>query len=212
LIKGILYPALRKQLGHFSDKTGEHTRIAGDYHLCGDIEYVDQNPIGKSSRSNPATYIKAFDEIRKLYADQKHAKANGYKPSHFSFNVPGGRCEMCQGEGEITVEMQFMADVHLVCEACNGKRFKEEILEVKYRDKNIFDILEMPVSEAVEFFHAGSGRTEKKIVISCKIISMLAWVCSFRTVVEHAQRWRKPKNKTCKFFKHGKDVAFDFCF
>jgi excinuclease ABC subunit A len=163
LIKGILYPALKKQLGHFSDKTGEHTRIAGDYHLCGDIEYIDQNPIGKSSRSNPATYIKAFDEIRKLFADQKHAKANGYKPSHFSFNVPGGRCEVCQGEGEITVEMQFMADVHLVCEACNGKRFKEEILEVKYRDKSIFDVLEMPVSEAVEFFNGGSSRTEKKI-------------------------------------------------
>lgn len=163
LIKGILYPALKKQLGHFSDKTGEHTRLSGDYHLTGDIEYVDQNPIGKSSRSNPATYIKAFDEIRKLFADQKHAKANGYKPSHFSFNVPGGRCEVCQGEGEITVEMQFMADVHLICEACNGKRFKEEILEVKYRDKSIFDVLEMPISEAVEFFGSGTGRTEKKI-------------------------------------------------
>ncbi len=163
LIKGILYPALKKQLGHFSDITGEHTRLAGDYHLTGDIEYVDQNPIGKSSRSNPATYIKAFDEIRKLFADQKHAKANGYKPSHFSFNVPGGRCEVCQGEGEITVEMQFMADVHLICEACNGKRFKEEILDVKYREKNIFDVLEMPISEAVAFFAEGMSRTEKKI-------------------------------------------------
>jgi len=163
LIQGILYPALKKQLGHFSDKTGEHTRIDGDFHLCEDIEYVDQNPIGKSSRSNPATYIKAYDEIRKLFSDQPHAKANGYKPSHFSFNVPGGRCEVCQGEGEITVEMQFMADVHLVCEACNGKRFKEEILDVKYHEKSIFDILEMPISEAVEFFRAGTGNTEKKI-------------------------------------------------
>lgn len=163
LVKGVLYPVLKKQFGHFTDKTGEHSRLTGDYHLVADIEYVDQNPIGKSSRSNPATYIKAFDEIRKLFADQKHANANGYKPSHFSFNVPGGRCEMCQGEGEITVEMQFMADVHLLCEACNGKRFKEEILEVKYNEKNIFDILKMPISEAVDFFRIGTSRTEKKI-------------------------------------------------
>ncbi|HOZ29817.1 MAG TPA: excinuclease ABC subunit UvrA [Bacteroidales bacterium] len=163
LVKGILYPALKKMCGFTSDKTGEFTKLDGDYHLCHNIEYVDQNPIGKSSRSNPATYIKAFDEIRKLFADQKYAKANGYKPSHFSFNVSGGRCETCQGEGEITVEMQFMADVHLVCEACNGKRFKEEILDVKYRDKNIFDILEMPVSEAVDFFKEGKSNTEKKI-------------------------------------------------
>jgi len=130
LVKGILYPALKKQYDYISDKTGEFTKLEGDFNLCSNIEYVDQNPIGKSSRSNPATYIKAFDEIRKLFADQKHAKANGYKPSHFSFNVSGGRCEVCQGEGEITVEMQFMADVHLTCEACNGKKFKEEILDV----------------------------------------------------------------------------------
>ncbi|MDD3740248.1 MAG: excinuclease ABC subunit UvrA [Bacteroidales bacterium] len=163
LVKGILYPAIKKQIDYVSDKTGEFTKLAGDYHLCNNIEYVDQNPIGKSSRSNPATYIKAFDEIRKLFADQKHAKANGYKPSHFSFNVSGGRCEACQGEGEITVEMQFMADVHLICEACNGKRFKEEILDIKYRDKNIYDILEMSVNEAVDFFGSAQGNTEKKI-------------------------------------------------
>ncbi|HNY43710.1 MAG: excinuclease ABC subunit UvrA [Bacteroidales bacterium] len=163
LVKGILYPALKKQLGHFADRTGEHESLAGDYKLCSDIEYVDQNPIGKSSRSNPATYIKAYNEIRKLFAEQPHAKANGYKASHFSFNVAGGRCETCLGEGEITVGMQFMADVHLVCDACNGKKFKEDILEVKYKGKNIYDILEMPISEAVEFFGSENKATEKKI-------------------------------------------------
>lgn len=163
LIKNILFPSIKKLLGLYADKTGEHDSLTGDIHMITDIEYVDQNPIGKSSRSNPATYIKAYDEIRKLYADQKHAKANGFKPSHFSFNVPGGRCETCQGEGEITVEMQFMADVHLVCEECGGKRFKDDILDVKYREKSIYDILEMPVSEAVEFFSEGSGKYEKKI-------------------------------------------------
>ncbi|MDD2636516.1 MAG: excinuclease ABC subunit UvrA [Bacteroidales bacterium] len=163
LIKTILYPALKKTLGQYADKTGEHDSITGDLHLITDIEYIDQNPIGKSSRSNPATYIKAYDEIRKLFADQKHSKANGYKPSHFSFNVSGGRCETCQGEGEITVEMQFMADVHLVCDECGGKRFKDDILDVKFQEKNIADVLDMPISEAVEFFSLGKGRAEKKI-------------------------------------------------
>jgi excinuclease ABC subunit A len=163
LVKGILFPAIKKLLGQFGEKTGEHTLVNGDIHMIKDIEYVDQNPIGKSSRSNPATYIKAWDEVRKLYAEQKHSKANGYKASHFSFNVTGGRCEVCQGEGEIKVEMQFMADVFLVCEACNGKRFKDDILEVKFNDKSIFDILEMTVEEAVDFFNASSGRSEKKI-------------------------------------------------
>ncbi len=163
LIKSILYPSVKKMLGLYADKTGEHDAISGDIHLIKDIEYVDQNPIGKSSRSNPATYIKVYDEIRKLFASQKHAKANAYKPSHFSFNVSGGRCETCQGEGEITVEMQFMADVHLLCEECGGKRFKDDILDVKYRGKNIFDILEMPINEAVEFFGKEKGKYETKI-------------------------------------------------
>lgn len=163
LIKGVLFPAVKKALEQYADKTGEHDLLTGDLHLVNDIEYVDQNPIGKSSRSNPATYIKAYDEIRKLYSEQQHSKANGYKPSHFSFNVPGGRCEVCQGEGEITVEMQFMADVHLLCEACNGKRFKDDILDVKFQDKSIFDVLDMPITEAVEFFNQGTGKTEKKI-------------------------------------------------
>ena len=163
LIKGVLYPALKKVLEQYAEKTGDYDELSGDIHLVRDIEYVDQNPIGKSSRSNPATYIKAYDEIRKLFASQNHAKANGYKPSHFSFNVPGGRCELCQGEGEITVEMQFMADVHLLCEACNGKRFKDDVLEVKFQEKSIFDVLDMPISEAVDFFSKGTGKTEIKI-------------------------------------------------
>ena len=164
LVKGILYPAIRRELGVSADKTGDFDQISGDIKMIKNIEYVDQNPIAKSSRSNPAIYIKAFDEIRKLFAEQKTAKLNGLKASHFSFNSEGGRCEVCQGEGEITVEMQFMSDIHLVCEACNGKRFKDEILEIKYRDKNIYDILEMSIKEAVDFFAQGDGKLEKNIV------------------------------------------------
>jgi excinuclease ABC subunit A len=162
LVKGILYPALKKRLGFTADRTGEHKTLQGDLHLISDILYVDQNPIGKSSRSNPATYIKAFDEIRKLFSEQKQAINNGYKASHFSFNVPGGRCETCNGEGEIVVEMQFMADVHLVCEDCGGKRFKDEILEIKYHDKNIHDILEMSIEEAILFFSDDKNKTAQK--------------------------------------------------
>ena len=164
LVKGILYPAIRRELGVSADKAGDFDKISGDLKMIKNIEFVDQNPIAKSSRSNPAIYIKAFDEIRKLFAEQKTAKLNGLKASHFSFNTEGGRCEVCQGEGEITVEMQFMSDIHLVCEACNGKRFKDEILEIKYRDKNIYDILEMSIEEAVEFFSQSDGKLEKNIV------------------------------------------------
>lgn len=128
------------------------------------IEFVDQNPIGKSSRSNPVTYLKAYDEIRTLFADQQSAKVMGLKPSHFSFNVEGGRCDECQGEGVIKVEMQFMADVYLVCESCGGKRFKEDILDVRYNEKNIFDILEMTVDEAMIFFGNSKSSLEKKII------------------------------------------------
>ena len=127
------------------------------------IDYVNQNPIGKSSRSNPATYLKVWDEIRKLYADQPLSKANHYKPSHFSFNIDGGRCETCQGEGVIKVEMQFMADVELICESCQGKRFKEEILEVKYYGKNVYDIMELTVNEAIDFFGSGDQSLTRKI-------------------------------------------------
>jgi excinuclease ABC subunit A len=130
------------------------------------VEMIDQNPIGKSSRSNPVTYVKAYDEIRALFADQALAKTRGYKPSHFSFNVDGGRCEICEGEGIVTVEMQFMADIHLLCEACNGKRFKQEVLEIKYKEKNVSEVLEMTVDDAVDFFNSSDrpSNTEKKIV------------------------------------------------
>ena len=164
LVSGILYPALNKYLNGAGEKPGKHDLLSGDLHLLDRVEYVDQNPIGKSSRSNPVTYLKAFDEIRKLFAAQQASRINSYKASHFSFNIDGGRCEECQGEGEIKVEMQFMADVTLVCESCQGRRFKEEILQVRFREKNIFDILEMTINEALEFFASSDGSTEKRIV------------------------------------------------
>lgn len=157
LVKQILYPALRKLKGEFGDKVGFHKQITGDTESIAQIELVDQNPIGKSSRSNPVTYIKAYDEIRDLYARQPLSKMRGFQPKHFSFNVDGGRCDTCKGEGEQVVEMQFLADVHLVCESCGGKRFKEEVLEVKYKDKSIFDVLEMSVDEAINFFYDEKG-------------------------------------------------------
>jgi excinuclease ABC, A subunit len=164
LIKTILVPALKKYYGDYSDRTGSFNKLSGDIDLVHGVEYIDQNPIGKSSRSNPVTYLKAWDDIRKIYADEKLAKLNGFKPAHFSFNVPGGRCEECQGEGIIKVEMQFMADVYLECEHCKGKRFKDEVLEIKYKDKNIYDILEMTVNQAVEFFSSGTSHSERSIV------------------------------------------------
>jgi excinuclease ABC subunit A len=136
---------------------GLHKTITGDIESVAQIEMVDQNPIGKSSRSNPVTYIKAYDEIRDLYSKQLLSKMRGFEPKHFSFNVDGGRCDTCKGEGEQVVEMQFLADVHLTCESCGGKRFKEEVLEVKYKDKSIFDVLDMSVDEAISFFIAESG-------------------------------------------------------
>lgn len=164
LVTRILHPAMTKLLGGYGDRTGQHDAILGDTHRITAVEFVDQNPIGKSSRSNPVTYLKAYDEIRKLYADQQSAKYQGLNPSHFSFNVEGGRCEECQGEGTIKVEMQFLADVYLVCESCGGKRFKDEVLEVKYRDHTIDDILNLTVDQAVELFVKGKTSTEKKIV------------------------------------------------
>lgn len=152
LVKKILYPALKKIHGGFGEFTGTHDKLSGDFNKISSVEFVDQNPIGKSSRSNPVTYIKVYDEIRNLFAEHPTSRARKYKPSHFSFNVEGGRCEVCQGEGEVTIEMQFMADIHLVCENCHGKRFKSEILDVEYRGKNIADVLDMTVDEAIEFF------------------------------------------------------------
>jgi excinuclease ABC subunit A len=152
LVKQILYPALQKMKGEFGDKVGFHKAITGDVDAIAQIEMIDQNPIGKSSRSNPVTYIKAYDEIRDLYSKQPLSKMRAFMPKHFSFNVDGGRCDTCKGEGEQVVEMQFLADVHLICESCGGKRFKEEVLEVKYKDKSIFDVLDMSVDEAIDFF------------------------------------------------------------
>ena len=152
LVKGILWPALLREKGVFTEKAGQHTAIAGDLDEISVVEYISQNPIGTSSRSNPVTYIKAYDDIRKLFAKQQASKLNGYSAKHYSFNVDGGRCESCKGEGEVTVEMQFMADVKLQCDSCDGKRFKREILEVRFAEKNIFDVLSMSVDEALAFF------------------------------------------------------------
>ncbi len=164
LVKNVFYAALKKHYGGISDRTGMFGMLKGSMHLAKDVEFVDQNPIGRSSRSNPVTYIKAYDEIRKLFAEQQLSKQMGYQASHFSFNTPGGRCEECQGEGTVTVEMQFMADIVLECEHCHGKRFKSEILEVNYKGNNIYDVLEMTVNQAIEFFSAHTGNTEKRIV------------------------------------------------
>jgi len=152
LIKRILYPALKKIYGGYGERTGRFDRLEGDYNLITAVELIDQNPIGRSTRSNPATYVKAFDDIRSLYAEQQLAKVRGYKPGFFSFNVEGGRCEECEGEGIVTVEMQFMADLHLTCESCKGKRYKEEVLDVKYLDKTISDILDLTIEQAIDFF------------------------------------------------------------
>ena len=152
LVKKILYPALGRLLGTVMDEAGKYDKLEGDYKKVTQVEFVDQNPIGKSSRSNPVTYVKAYDVIRTLYSEQSLSKQRGYKPAFFSFNVDGGRCEACQGEGIVTVEMQFMADIHLTCESCKGKRFKNEILEVTYKDKNISEVLDMTIDEAIDFF------------------------------------------------------------
>lgn len=152
LVKKILFPAMQKKLEGVGEKAGQFTELQGSYGHIKHIEYVDQNPIGRSSRSNPVTYIKAYDDIRDLFAKQKLSSIRGYQSKHFSFNVDGGRCETCKGEGEVTIEMQFMADVHLECETCNGKRFKKEVLEVTFEGKNIDDILTMTIDDAVAFF------------------------------------------------------------
>ena len=164
MIKTILVPALKKLYGDYSDRTGSFDKLTGDLKAITGVEFIDQNPIGKSTRSNPVTYLKAWDDIRKIFSDTQAAKVQGFKPAHFSFNVPGGRCEECQGEGIIKVEMQFMADVFLECEHCKGRRFKDEVLEISYKGKNIYDILEMTVNQALEFFSAGNGHSERSIV------------------------------------------------
>ncbi len=165
LVRDILYQALLREYSESSERPGEYIALEGDLKMLTNVEFVDQNPIGKSSRSNPVTYVKAYDEIRKLFADQPLSKQMGYNASYFSFNMDGGRCEECKGEGTVTVEMQFMADLVLECESCHGKRFKADTLEVKYKEKNIYDILEMTVNQAIEFF---TEHGQKKIVKKLK--------------------------------------------
>jgi excinuclease ABC subunit A len=152
LVKKIFYPALLKLIGGYGEKEGEYTSIEGNYSNVKFIEFVDQNPIGRSSRSNPVTYIKAYDDIRALFSKQKLSLLRNYQPKHFSFNVDGGRCDSCKGEGSVTIEMQFMADVQLKCDVCNGKRFKKQILEVSFNNKTIDDILNMTIDDAISFF------------------------------------------------------------
>ena len=154
-----MYPAILKEVGGYGEKPGQFSKIEGNFSSIKNVEFVNQNPIGRSSRSNPVTYIKAYDDIRSLFSKQKLADIRGYKPKHFSFNVDGGRCEKCKGEGEVTIEMQFMADVHLECDACKGKRFKKEVLEVQFQKKNIHDVLQMTVEDAINFFST-NGETK----------------------------------------------------
>lgn len=170
LVCDVFYNALQKHYKGSSDRIVQFNELVGDLKMIKNIEMVDQNPIGRSSRSNPVTYIKAYDEIRKLFADQQLSKQMSFTPAFFSFNVEGGRCEECKGDGKTTIEMQFMADITLECEACKGKRFKSEILEVEYRGSSIYDVLEMTVDQAIEFFEEGKGSTEKKIVKRLKTL------------------------------------------
>ena len=164
LVRDILYRALMRHFDNPCDAPGLHTAVVGDLHRLSGVEFVDQNPIGRSSRSNPATYVKAYDEIRRLFADQQSAKQMGFGPGYFSFNTEGGRCEACKGEGTITIEMQFMADITIECEECHGQRFKRDVLDITYHDKNINDVLNMTVNEAIEFFSAHDGSVERRIV------------------------------------------------
>ncbi|MBP9152647.1 MAG: excinuclease ABC subunit UvrA, partial [Flavobacteriales bacterium] len=163
LMKSILYPALKKRFGGYGLKTGQFERLDGDLNRIEDVEFVDQDPIGRSTRSNPVTYIKAYDEIRSLFSEQGAAKMRGYQPKHFSFNVAGGRCEVCEGEGTVKIEMQFMADIIMKCESCEGQRFKQEVLEIKFQGKTIHDVLSMTVDEAMEFFSEHDPKVARKI-------------------------------------------------
>ena len=164
LVRDILYRAMVRHLGNPCDAPGLHRALGGDLNRISAVEFVDQNPIGKSSRSNPATYLKAFDEVRRLFSEQQGARQMGFTPGYFSFNAEGGRCEECKGEGTITIEMQFMADIVIPCEACHGQRFKSDVLEITYNGKNINDVLNMTVNQAVEFFGESSDSICRKIV------------------------------------------------
>ena len=164
LVRDVFWRAMVRRLGEAGDAPGLHKELRGDLSRIKAVEFVDQDPIGRSSRSNAATYLKAYDEIRKLFADQQGAKQMGFTPAFFSFNTEGGRCEECKGEGTITIEMQFMADIIIPCETCHGQRFKPEILDIRYRGQNINDVLEMTVNQAIEFFGEDATSLAKKIV------------------------------------------------
>ena len=180
LVKKILYPALLRNFDIYSEKPGAYTELKGDLHTLKSVEFVDQNPIGRSSRSNPVTYIKAYDEIRALFANLKISKLRNYQPKHFSFNVDGGRCDSCKGEGTITIEMQFMADVILECEQCKGKRFKKEIQEVKFNEVSIDQLLEMTVDDAISFFKTHEA---KRIVQKLQPLQDVGLgICNPRTI------------------------------
>jgi len=172
LVKNILYPALQNELGIYENKPGDFTKIDGDINDVDFVEFVNQNPIGRSSRSNPVTYIKAYDDIRNLFSNHQLSKQRGYKAKYFSFNVDGGRCDKCKGDGEITIEMQFMADVHLLCDECKGSRFKREILDIKYADKNIFDILNMTIDESLDFFEKSQELKIHRKLFSLKDVGL----------------------------------------
>jgi excinuclease ABC subunit A len=171
LVNRILFPALKKQFEGYAEQTGSFDRLEGDYKMLQSVEYIDQNPIGKSSRSNPVTYIKAYDEIRALYASLPLSQTRNYKPSVFSFNVAGGRCEECEGEGFVDIAMQFMADIKLECDVCRGRRFQDEILEVEYLGKSISDILALTVDDAIAFFKSGKENMAQKIAEKLKPLS-----------------------------------------
>ncbi|HOA46394.1 MAG TPA: ATP-binding cassette domain-containing protein, partial [Paludibacteraceae bacterium] len=164
LIRDVLYSNLKRKLNGYAEGKGTLDTIKGSFHLISNVEFVNQSPIGKSSRSNPVTYLKAYDEIRRLFAEQPYSKQMDFTPAHFSFNVDGGRCDACQGEGTVTVEMQFMADLVLTCDVCHGRRFKSDVLEANYRGKNVYDILEMTVNQAIEFFSADKSAITQRIV------------------------------------------------
>jgi excinuclease ABC subunit A len=161
LVEKILYPAIGKIIGQLGERTGSYDKLDGDYRKISQVEFVNQNPIGKSSRSNPVTYVKAYDHIRKIFANDPIGRQRGYKPAHFSFNVDGGRCDVCQGEGSIKIEMQFMADIYLTCETCKGSRFKSEILDIKYNDKNISEILDLTIDDSIIFFREETALISK---------------------------------------------------
>ena len=202
LVKKILYPALKKLQDGYAERTGKVDRLDGDLGRIGAVELVNQNPIGRSSRSNPATYVKAFDEIRTLFADQQLSNVRGYKPGFFSFNIAGGRCEECEGEGVVKIEMQFMADIYLTCESCKGKRYKDEVLDVKYRDKTIVDVLEMNIDEAMEFFSREKkpSSLEKRILAKLKPLQDVGLgYLKTGAVIQYIERRGSPTHKACLF-------------